>query len=196
MHQPHGFIAQLIGMIDGGHTGSNGIKRAGLARGVDGNAFAHPRGFADRGAEFGFRILIGRGELAIPKRVFAGFVDLDEVRAFLDLPANDGHEFGGIIGISSVRKDALFGIVSDRIFVPANDGNRVPADPQTRTWDQTLIDCIAHGGVRSPGAFGAHVAFRRIPGHEICAGSQRGHDGSLRRRFLNRLQILGARMQK
>src|SRR5207245_9494433 len=69
VQQPHGFVAERIGMIYGSHASSNGIERAWLARGVDGNALAHALGFSHSGAEFGFRVLIGRGELAIAERI-------------------------------------------------------------------------------------------------------------------------------
>ena len=119
MHQPHGFVAELIGVIYGSHASSNGVEPARLARGVDGNALAHARGFSHSGAEFGFRVLIGRGELAIAERILAGFVDLYEIGSFLDLLANHSHEFGGVIGEGGVGENALFGVIADGVFVPA-----------------------------------------------------------------------------
>ena len=39
-HEPHGLVAELIGVIDGGHASLRRIERARFARGVDGNALA------------------------------------------------------------------------------------------------------------------------------------------------------------
>src|SRR5260370_21496483 len=87
-HQAHGFVAELIGVIDGGHASANGIKRAGLARGVDRNALADASSFTDGGAEFGFVVLVGPGPLSILESVFAGFVAFYEIRTPLSLFAD------------------------------------------------------------------------------------------------------------
>ena len=42
-HQPHGFVAQLVGVIDGCHAGARRLQRAGLAGGVHGHLLAPPR---------------------------------------------------------------------------------------------------------------------------------------------------------
>src|SRR5215469_15324779 len=118
-HQPHGFIAELIGMVDRGYTRPNGIEGARLAGGVNGNAFADTPSFSDGDAEFGFGVLVWGRELPLLKRVCASFVDFDEIGAFFNLFANDGHEFGGIIGVSGVRENVLLGVVADGILVAA-----------------------------------------------------------------------------
>src|SRR5437879_3928103 len=120
-HQPHSFIAELIGMVDRCYTRPNCIERARLTGGVNGNSLANAPGFSDGGAEFGFGVLVWSRKLPILERVRAGFVDFDQIGALFDLFANDGDEFGGIIGVSGVRENVLLGVVADGIFVAAED---------------------------------------------------------------------------
>ena len=72
-HQPHGFVAELERMIHGRHTGARGVERARLSGGVYGHALAHARGFLHGRAQFGFGVLIRRGELPIAQRVARRF---------------------------------------------------------------------------------------------------------------------------
>src|SRR5579859_493104 len=183
-------------MIYRSYAGTNCVQRAGFASSVDGNSLANTRGFSYGGAEFGFCVLVGRRELAIAKEIFAGFVDLYEIGAFLDLLSNYGHQFGGIIRVGSVRKNVLFGIVPDSVFVPPEDVNSIAADAQPRARNEPLIDRVAHGGRCRARAFRAHISFRREAGHKIVAGRERSRNGSLRDGLLNGLQILRSGMQK
>ena len=170
-----------------------GVERAGFAGGVDGDALADARGFGDGGGEFGFGVLVRRGEMAVAKRVVAGFVDLDEIGAFFELLANDGDEFGGVVGVGGVRENVLRGIEADGVFVAAENVDGVAADAQARAGNSPLIDGVAHGGVGGAGAFGAHVALGGEAGHQIVARGERGEDGALGDGFLDGLQDLRRR---
>ena len=125
-----------------------------------------------------------------------GFVDLDEVRAFLELLADHGDEFGGVVGVRRVRENALLGIVADGVFVAAENIDGVAADAQTRPGDQAVIDGVAHGGIGRACAFGAHVAFGGEAGHQVVARGEGGDDGALRDGFLDGLQIFRAGMKE
>ena len=64
-HQAHGFVGELIGVIDGDDARARRVERARFAGGVNGDVLAHASGFAHRGGQFGFGVLIRRGELAV-----------------------------------------------------------------------------------------------------------------------------------
>ena len=52
-HQAHGLVAELVGVIDGGHAGLRGVERAGFSGGMNGDALADARGFFDGGVQLG-----------------------------------------------------------------------------------------------------------------------------------------------
>ena len=60
LHDPHGLLAQLGRMIDGGDARTRRIKRSGLARRMHRNAGAQPRPLLDRALQFGLAVLIRR----------------------------------------------------------------------------------------------------------------------------------------
>ncbi len=93
-HEAHGLVGELEGVIDGDDAGARGVERARFAGGVNCHVLAHARGFLDRGGQLGFGVLVGRGEFAVADGVAAGFVDLDEIGALLELLADDGDQFG------------------------------------------------------------------------------------------------------
>ena len=64
-HQPHGLVAELVGMIDGNNAGPCGIQRARLPGGMDSDALAGARSLLYGSAEFGFSILVRRRKVAI-----------------------------------------------------------------------------------------------------------------------------------
>ena len=66
-----------------------------------------------------------RGELVV-----AGFVDLDEVGAVFDLLADDVHDSSALLGVGGVREDTLFGVVTDGVFMAAEDVDGITADAQ------------------------------------------------------------------
>ena len=66
-HDSHRLVAQLVGVIDRRDARPRGIQRARLARRMHRNALAGPCGFLDRGAEFGFGVLVRRGKPAVAK---------------------------------------------------------------------------------------------------------------------------------
>ena len=59
-HDSHGFIAELVGVINRGDAGTRGIKCAGLAGGVDGHSLAGSGSLFDGCAELRFCVLEGR----------------------------------------------------------------------------------------------------------------------------------------
>ena len=56
--------------------------------------------------------------------IVAGFVDLDEIGAYLELLADHGDQFVGVVGVSGVGQHALLGIVADGVFVAAQNARR------------------------------------------------------------------------
>ena len=71
---------------------------------------AQPRGFFNGGLQLLLGVLIRRGELSVFDRVCAGFVDLDEVRAFFELLTHDGHEFVGAVGVVALGRMCCAGL--------------------------------------------------------------------------------------
>jgi hypothetical protein len=82
-HDPHGLVAELVGVVNGNDTGLRCIECAGFASGMDRNALAGTRGFIDSGFEFGLGVLVNGGESAVANRIWAGLIDLDEIGALL-----------------------------------------------------------------------------------------------------------------
>ncbi len=158
---------------------------------MDGDAFANASGFFDGGAKFGFGVLKRSGEMAVTVRVWASFVHFDEVSAFFELLANDGNEFGGVVGVRGVGEDMLLRIVTIGVFVAAENVHGVATDAEARARDCAVIDSVANGGVGGASAFSAHVALGGEAGHEIVARSERGDNGALGDGLFNGLQIFG-----
>jgi hypothetical protein len=140
-------VAELKSVVDGFNAGARGVERAGLAHGVYRDTIAGASGFADGGGEFFFGVLIRSGETAVGDLVRTGFVNFDEVGAFFQLGADCGDEFRGVVGVGGVSEDVLLGVVADGVFVAAEDADGIAADAQARAGNQTLIDCVADGGV-------------------------------------------------
>ena len=195
-HQAHGLVAELIGVIDGFDSGAGGVERAGFSGSVDRDPIAGARGFVDRGGELLLGILVRRDELTVDGGVRAGFVNFDEVGAFLELFADDGDEFGDVVGVGGVGQHALLGIEADGVFVAAENIDGVAGDAQARAGDEAVVDGVTDGGVGGAGAFGAHVAFGGETAHQVVASSEGGDDGALRDGFLYGLQIFGAGMEE
>ena len=191
-HDAHGLIAYLISVVDGCHAGTSGVQCSGFAGGMDGDAIAGARGFTDGGGEFVFRVLEGSGELTAGDRVSAGLVNFDEIRTFFELLSDDSNEFAGVVGVGGVREHVLLRVVADGVLVSAENVDGVTTDAHPRTRNLTLIDGVADGGVGRPGAFGSHVALSGESSEKIITRSKDGHDGALRNRFLDSLQIFGA----
>ena len=107
-HEAHGLVAELIGVIDRDNAGLRRIECSGLSGGVNRDMFAEARRFFDRGFELRLRCTGKECEsLSVSDRVGAGLIDLDEVRAFLELLAHDGHEFVGAVGVVGVGEYVL-----------------------------------------------------------------------------------------
>jgi hypothetical protein len=141
-------------------------------------------------------ILVGRREDAVAQLIVSGLVDLDEVRALLMLLPDHRDELGRRIGVVGIRQHPLCGIEPVGVFMAAEYVDRIAAGAQTRSRDQPCIDRVAHGGVGGARALGSHVALGREAGHEIVPRGEHGQDRAFRHGLLDRLQILGARMQE
>ena len=83
LHDPHGLLAQLGRVVDGGHSGACGIERTGLAHRMDRDARSQPSRLLDRTLQFGLAVLVASLQLAGHQRVRSGLVDLREIRALL-----------------------------------------------------------------------------------------------------------------
>ena len=123
-------------------------------------------------------------------------INLDKVRALLELLPNHGNQLAGVVGVSGVGRDVLGGIEVDGVFMAAENAYGVAAHRHARAGNQSRVDGIAHGGIGRARALGAHVALGREARHQIVAGRDFGKDGALGHGFDNRLQIFGSRMQK
>src|SRR5215475_13627286 len=183
-------------MVDRNDPGFGRVESTGFAGGVNGDMFACASGFFDGSGELGLGVLIWRGQLTVADRVGAGFVDLDEVGAFLELLANHSEELLSGIGIRGVRKHVLLGIETVGVFVTAENIDGITADAEAKTGDEAGVDGIANGGVRGTRAFSAHVAFGGKASEKIIARGHRRNDGALRNGLFDRLEILGSRMKE
>src|SRR5207302_6015530 len=125
-------VAQLVGVVDGSDSGLGGVESARLASGVHGDVFAEAGGLFDGGGEFGLGVLVDGVEFSIANGVGAGFINLDEVGAFLELLADGGDEFVGVVGVGGVGQDVLLGVVVERVLVPAENVDGVAADAKAR----------------------------------------------------------------
>jgi len=120
----------------------------------------------------------------------------DEVGPFLELLADNGHQFGSAIRVRGVREDVLFRIVVDSVFVAADNADRVAADAQTRPGNEPLVDGVADGCVGGASPFRAHVTLGGEAGEQIVARSECSSDSALRNRFLDGLQVFRTGMQE
>ena len=59
LHQPHGFVAELIGVVDRDHAGLRGEERSRLSGGMNRHVFAEASRFFHRGFELRLGVLIG-----------------------------------------------------------------------------------------------------------------------------------------
>ena len=195
-HQAHGLVAELGGVVDGGNAGLRGVERARLAHGVDADRRAQAVGLFDRGGQLRLGVLVGRVQDAVDHAVGPGLVNLDEVGAFLVLPADDLDELVGGVGVVGVGEHVLRGVEVDGVLVAAQNVDGVAADAQARAGNEALVDGVADGGVGRACALGAHVALGGEAGHEIGLGGLSGEEGAPGNRLLDGLQILSAGMQK
>ena len=67
VHHAHGFGREEVGVVDAGDAGFDGEASAGLAGAVHADAATGALSFGDGGGEFGFGVLVGRGE-SLPRR--------------------------------------------------------------------------------------------------------------------------------
>ena len=167
-HDPHRFIAELEGMIHRHYARAGGVKRPGFSGGVYRHALAHARGLLHRGAKLGFGVLVGRGELAAVVRVGAGLVDLDEIRAFLELLPDRLHQLPRVVRPRGVGEHALLGVEAVCIFVPAEDVDGIAADAQARTRNPAIVDGVAYGGVGRPRARSSRPLLLYVWSDPLC----------------------------
>ena len=107
-----------------------------------------------------------------------------------------GDNFIRAVGIRCVGQDVLRGIEVIGVLMAAENIDRIARDAQPRTRDQPFVDRVAHRAVGGAGTLRAHVAFGGKSRHQVIFGRKHRQDGPLRHGFFDRLQILGARMQK
>ena len=123
-------------------------------------------------------------------------INLDEVRALLDLLPYHGDQFVGIVGVGGIGGDVLGGIEVDCVFMASENADGVAADAHARAGNQSGVDGVAHGGVRRARAFGSHVALGGEARHQIVAGRDFGEDRALGYGFDDGLQVLGSGMEE
>ena len=196
VHEAHGFVAEVIGVIHGFDAGFSGVERARFTGVMNRDALAGAGGFFNGSAEFGFGVLVGRDEMAVDERVAAGFVHFDEIGTFFDLLADSRDDLIGVIRVVRIRENVLGRIEMVGVFVAAEnvDGIAAHAHPWTRNF--AAIDGVAHGGVGRTSAFRAHVALGGEAGHQVGACGEGRGDGALGDGFFDGLQIFGARMKE
>src|SRR5438067_5001950 len=136
---------------------------------MHGYMFADSSGFFDRRPQLSFCVLIGRRKRSVAQFVAAGFVHLDEIGPFLELLADDLNDFFRSVRIRSVRQNVLCRVVLDRIFMSAEDVDRISTDAQPRSGDEASINRVAYGGVGRTGAFGAHIALGSETRQEVIS---------------------------
>src|ERR1035441_8298573 len=195
-HDAHGLRAELVGVIDGGDTGQDRVKSSGFAGAMNAHTLAHTRRFLDGGLKLGLGVLVGRGEFAIGQAVAAGLINLDEVRALLELLPYHGDEFAGIVSVGGIGGDVLGGIEVDCVFMASENADGVAADAHARARNQSGVDGIAYGGVRRSRALGSHVALGGEARHQILAGRDFREDRALGYGFDDGLEVLGSRMEE
>ena len=154
------------------------------------------RGFFHRSFKLRFSVLIGSRKFSLVDRVRSRLINLDEVRAFFELLTYDRDQFVGVVGVVGIGQNVLRWVITDGVFVSAENVDGVAAEAQPRAGDPSFIDGVAHGRVGRARAFGAHVAFGGKAGHQVVSRGQRRHDRALRDGFLNGLQIFCAGMKK
>jgi len=195
-HQAHRLVAQLVSMVDRGHPGLGGVKGARLTFTMHGNASLQAGSLGDGLRQLRLGVFHDAMKLTVLKEVGAGFVDLDEVRPVLDLLANDAHQFIAGIGVGGVGKHVLLGVEVECVFVAAENVDGVPTDAQARSWDKSLVNRVADGGVGRTRAFRTHVTLGSEASQQVGLGSQGGHDHALRYRLSHGLQIFGSGMEE
>src|SRR5580704_2938056 len=67
VHQVKGFLTQLIRMIDRDNTRARSKKSSGFTCRVDRDTLAYASRLCHRGAQLGFRVLEGSGEVPVKK---------------------------------------------------------------------------------------------------------------------------------
>ncbi len=147
LHQAHGLVAQLIGMVNGNHSRLRGVERSRLAGGMHRDAFAHTRRFFDCCFQLRFGVLIHGREFSIPNRICPSLINLDKVGALFELLAHHCDQFVRAVGIVRVGQNMLLRVVAESVLVAAEDVDRIPADAQSRPRNAAFINRVAHCGV-------------------------------------------------
>ena len=138
LHQPHGFVAQLRGVIEGGNARLSGIERARLAHVVDANIGADPLCLFHRRGQLRLGVLVRSVEVAVDHAIGPGFVNLEKVRALLVLFAHGLDDLLGVVGAVGIGEHVLLGVEMVGVFVPAQDVDGIGADPHARPGNDAL----------------------------------------------------------
>ena len=78
----------------------------------------------------------------------------------------------------------------------AKNVDGISADPQPRSGDRSLVNCVADRCVRRACAFGPHVALCGKTCEQVVASGKNCGNRALRNGLLDGLQVLRPRMQK
>ena len=195
-HQAHGFVAELVGMVDGGYARLGSIESGRLAGAMHGNPALQAGRLGYGRGQLRFGVLDDGVKLAVFEEVAAGFINLDKVGAVLNLLADHGHQLIGSVGVGGIGEHVLLGVEVERVFVAAQDVDGVTAKAQPRPGNKPLVDCVADSGVSRARALGTHIPFGGIAGQKVGFGGERGHDYPLRHGFHHRLKIFGSGVEE
>ncbi len=196
MHQAHGLVAELEGVVDRRDSRLDSVQRAGIARGMNRNLPTRARRFRHGGRELLLGVLIRRDQVAVHDAVVAGLVDLGEIRAFLLLLAHHLDELLNVVGVIGIRQHVLRGIEAVGVLVSAEDVDGIAADAHPRAGNQPGVDGVAHRGVGGACALGAHIALGGEAGHQVIFRGESRENRSLRDGLFHRLQVLRAGMKE
>ncbi len=82
------------------------------------------------------------------------------------------HNLLRVVRVIRVPRHMRRRIVVNRVLMPAQNADRVPADPHPRPRNQPRIDRPHHRRVRRPRTLRPHIALRREPRHQIRFSGQ------------------------
>src|SRR5450631_1916775 len=87
-------------------------------------------------------------------------------------------------------------VVANGVLMPAQRVDRISADAQARPRNIAAINRAADRSIGRASTFRPHIALGGEASHQVVPRTQRGHDGPLRHRLQNGLQVFLPRMQE